>query len=449
MKVDFSKMDVASVPFQVVRAMMVAGTGGAEVSECLLAIGRIKENDQESWVREWAAIAENVARAGEQALYSGQPGGTIAARQAFMRASNYYRTAMFPLPPADDRLDRYITLSRDCFHRAAGLFSPAIEIVEIPFRDARVGDVRLPGYFLAAGGAGRPTLIALNGADSTNEELAHWIGFAAVARGWNCLVFEGPGQWSALQLNPGLYLRHDYELPVKAVVDYLLQRDEVDRDNIALIGYSLGSLLAARAVAFEKRISACIVNDLIVDVSEAWEAVWPPALQKAFRGVFDVAVSAMERRSPELRGFVNHHKFAFGVSRPSEILEKYRPFNIQGLSPRIQCPMLLLYGEAGYKETSAKVALSTLRFISKLTCPVAIHEFGLKDGWAASHCQMGALSLAQPVILDWLDRTVKKNELALRTDSQPSWHLVNKYHPGSEMEKIERSIQAKVGVSVV
>jgi len=273
MKLDFRNMDIGSFPFNFVRTLGVVGTGGAEVNECLLAAMNIRENDEASWIGEWASIAESVSREAELAL---QAGGTITARKAYMRASNYYRTAMFSLPPTDNRLDQYLTSSRKLFHLAARLFEPPIEIIEIPF-----GDARLPGYFLSAGPSKRPTLIALNGADSTNEELVHWIGFAAVARGWNCLVLVGPGQWSALQLNPGLILQHDYEVPVKAVVDYLVQRDDVDTENIALIGYSLGSLLAARTVAFEKRISACIVDGLVVDVGEAWEAVWPPALQNS------------------------------------------------------------------------------------------------------------------------------------------------------------------------
>ncbi|HXZ05080.1 MAG TPA: alpha/beta fold hydrolase, partial [Ktedonobacteraceae bacterium] len=330
MKLDFRNMDIGSVPFNYVRTLGVVETGGAEVNECLQATMRIKDDNEESWVREWASIAENASHEAGKALHSGQ---TITARRAYMRASNYYRTAMFSLPPTDDRLDRYITSSRESFHQAAKLFDPPIEVVEIP-----CGAARLPGYFLSAGQSKRPTLIALNGADSTNEELVHWIGFAALARGWNCLVFEGPGQWSALQLNPGLFLRPDYEVPVKAVVDYLVQRDDVDTDNIALIGYSLGSLLAARAVAFEKRISACIVDGLVIDVGEAWEAVWPPALQK-LTGVFDTAAGALERLSPELRGFIHHHMFSFGVSKPSEILNAYRHFNIQGLAPQIECPL--------------------------------------------------------------------------------------------------------------
>ena len=434
MKLDFHKMDIGSFPFNYVRTLMVAGTGGAELNECLLAAERIKDNNEESWVREWAIIAEKVAQAAEQAMQSGQ---TITARQAYLRASNYYRAAMFSLPPTDDRLFKYLTLSRDYFQKAAKLFSPPIEVVEIPF-----GDARLPGYFLSAGQSKRPTLIALNGGDSTNEELVHWIGFAAVARGWNCLVFEGPGQWSALQLNPGLHLRVDYEVPVKAVVDYLLQRNNVDPDTLALIGYSLSTMLGARAVAFEKRISACVLSGgPVVDVNEAWEAVWPPVLQKALPGLFDYLFALWEKFNPRLAGFANHYRWVFGVSKPHELIEAWRPFNIKGIAPKIQCPLLLLIGEGEYEQTDAKTALTTVRFISELTCPVAIHEFEYKDGWAASHCQVGALSAAQAVIFDWLDRTVNKNDRLLQTDSPHSWNVLNKYHHNSEIVKLQKRIR--------
>src|SRR5450755_1695489 len=175
MKLDFGKktMDIGTPAFNFVRTLMVAGTGGAEINECLLAAERIRRNDEESWIREWASIAENVHRVADQAAQSGQ---TVTARQAYLRASNYYRAAMFSLPHTDARLDSYLTSSRECFHKAAKLFSPQIEVVNIPF-----GEARLPGYSLSAGGARRPTLLVLNGGDSTNEEMVHWLGFAAVA----------------------------------------------------------------------------------------------------------------------------------------------------------------------------------------------------------------------------------------------------------------------------
>jgi hypothetical protein len=224
-------MDIGTFEFNFMRTLMVTCTGGAEINECFLTIDRIKDNDPESWVREWASMAERVHRSATAAVGLGQP---ITARQAYLRASNYYRSAMFSLPHTDARLDWYLTASRDCFHEAAKLFSPRIEAVEIPF-----GDARLPAYFLSASShdsAPRPTLLVLNGGDSTNEEMVHWLGFAAAARGWNCMVFEGPGQWSALQMNPGLFLRPDYEAPVRVIIDYLVQRGDVDRNKIALLG---------------------------------------------------------------------------------------------------------------------------------------------------------------------------------------------------------------------
>jgi hypothetical protein len=170
-------MDIGTAEFNFMRTLMVAATGGADVNECLLVVERIRQNDQESWVQQWARTAEQLRGAAEAAAATGQP---VTARQAYFRASNYFRTAMLSLPHTDDRLDRYLTASRECFHAAAQLSSPGIEVVAIKF-----GGASLPGYFLAADprfAGPRPSLLALNGGDSTNEELVHWLGFAAAHR---------------------------------------------------------------------------------------------------------------------------------------------------------------------------------------------------------------------------------------------------------------------------
>ena len=398
MKLDFGKkaMNIGTSAFNFVRTLMLAGTGGAEINECLVTAERIRRNDDESWIREWARLAESVNRVADQAGRSGQ---TVTARQAYLRASNYYRAAMFSLPHTDARLDSYLSSSRECFHRAAKLFSPQIEVVDIPF-----GDARLPGYFLSAGPAKHPTLLVLNGGDSTNEEMVHWLGFAAVARGWNCMTFEGPGQWSALQLNPGLLMRPDYEVPVKAVVDYLARRNDVDPGKIALYGPSLGSLLAARTAAFEQRLCACICDGLVVDMYEAWHAVWPRVLQNAPPRIFNIVFTVLEKMSPQLRGLTNRFRWMLGVSKPHEIVEAWRPFNIKDLAPGIRCPLLVLYGEAELSQSNQRVALSALRFIKDLSCSVTVRMFGFDEGWAASHCQIGALAPMQALVFDWLDK---------------------------------------------
>ncbi len=444
MKLDLSRktMDIGTFAFNFVRTLMVAGTGGAELSECLLAAEAIEEGDLESWVHAWAALATQTRDTATRALESGQP---ATARSAWLRASNYFRSAMFSLPPADPRLERYLTASRECFHAAAPLCTPPIEPLDITF-----GEARLPAYFVPAGGPRRPTLVVLNGGDSTNEELVHWLGFAAVARGWNCLVFEGPGQWSALQRNPGLLLRPDYEVPVKAVLDELVRRPEVDAERLALFGPSLGSLLAARVAAFEPRIKACVCDGLVVDVYEAWHSVWPAALRHSPPALFDLVFGALERLSPQLRGLANHFRFMLGVARPSELIAAWKPYDVRALAPRIHCPMLVLYGEAEAAQAHEQVGLSALRFISELGGPATVRMFDYGQGWAASHCHIGGLAPMQAVVFDWLERAVSAPERLPRRDLGENVEPIFRRHLRTaagrrQVEALLPSLRATVG----
>ncbi len=431
MKLDFGgrNMDVATYPFRFMRILALAGTGGSETNECFLVLEKTKQNDDQSWIKEWATLAEKLERAATLSLDTGE---VLNARQQYLRASAYYQVAMFSLSPADERLFIYLTKSRALFHKAAKLFSPAIEVVNIPF-----GEARLPGYFLSGGEGKRPTLLVINGGDSTNEEMVHFIGFAAAERGWNCLVFEGPGQWSALQLNPGLVMTIEYEKPVTAVMDYLLQRSDVDPDKIALYGLSLSSQLAARAAAYEKRISACVLNGgPVVDVNEAWEAVRPPFVKKTIPGVWDFVFGLLMKYNAQFGGFVNHFEWSLGVSGLRAVLDAFVPFSIRGLAPMIHCPTLILEGEGEYAQTDKKTALSAIRFISELTCPTTIHEFAIDQvGWAASHCQIGGVHAASTVIFDWLDKTLIHQEHVPAKVHQ-DWELVKKYHSSKELDEI-------------
>jgi len=92
------------------------------------------------------------------------------------------------------------------------------------------------------------------GLDSTKEEMDSNES-VFLARGMATLAFDGPGQ------GEGEYdfaIRGDYEVVVKAVVDYVETRRDVDASRIGLWGVSLGGYYAPRACAFEKRIQACI-----------------------------------------------------------------------------------------------------------------------------------------------------------------------------------------------
>jgi hypothetical protein len=102
-------------------------------------------------------------------------GHKVSAREAYLRASNYYRVAEFLLlDPEDPRIQNTWANGKECFGKAANLFSFPIESIEIPYEGTT-----LPGYFYRAGDhnngkigyTSRPTIIAHGGFDSTLEEL--------------------------------------------------------------------------------------------------------------------------------------------------------------------------------------------------------------------------------------------------------------------------------------
>jgi hypothetical protein len=82
-----------------------------------------------------------------------------------------------------------------------------------------------------------------------------------------------------------------------------------------------------------------------------------------------------------------------------------------------------------------------LRFISELTCPVAVHEFAYTDGWAASHCSVGDEAPANAVIFDWLERTVIKQNQSPTSNSRQDWSLPSKYHHNAEIDNLLQKIQ--------
>src|SRR5580704_3564653 len=64
-----------------------------------------------------------------------------------------------------------------------------------------------------------------------------WGGAGAIARGYDCLTFDGPGQDYALWKQQ-LHFRPDWEKVITPVVDFALSRPEVDAKRIAIQGIS-------------------------------------------------------------------------------------------------------------------------------------------------------------------------------------------------------------------
>jgi pimeloyl-ACP methyl ester carboxylesterase len=374
--------------------------GGADTGEVLATAQRITAGDYDSWNKQWVALADRLAGEAERSLAKGH---AISARDGLMRASTYYRSAEFFLhaDPGDPRVKYSYERSVSCFAEAGRIFTPPIEPVSVPY-DGTV----LHGYFYPGGSGPRPVVVMHNGFDGSAEEM-HYFGAAAAAeRGYHVVTFDGPGQ-PAARHRDGLVFRPDWEYPVGKVLDWLAERPGVDLSRVALLGASMGGLLAARAAAFDHRIAACIAVDGIFDLGVIATSYFPGTraeteanLRAVHAPATDRAIERVMAVNPTARWAITQGCFAMGVDTPRAFLASYLDYSLgNGVAERIVCPTLICAAEediffAGQPE----------EVYNHLTGPKTLLRFSGGEG-AGAHCHSGAQRLAFARILDWLDET--------------------------------------------
>ena len=380
-----------------VRALSLDGCPLGEVST---TASRIDEGDRDGWYQQWTATAERIAALGDESAREGHP---ISARDAYLRASSYYRTAYLPLygSPVDSRLVEAFDRETAVFQQAATLFSPPVEPVEIPYEG-----LTLPGYFCRVDESDRrqPTLICTNGYDSTINEM--YITFApALARGYNLLLFDGPGQGRPL-IKQGLMFRPDWENVVRPVVDYALTRPEIDPDKIALLGWSFGGYLAPRAASGEHRLAACIADPGFWDLFEANKAGLSALPKETFDKLPDVDPAVLEpfmkkiQADPKLRWSVAQRNFwVHGVTSLLAFLKVSVDYTLKEAAAQIRCPTLVGWSESDPLSWNAE------RIYDALTPPKELVRFTSAEG-AGDHCEVRARPLFDQRAFDWLDKTL-------------------------------------------
>jgi 2,6-dihydroxypseudooxynicotine hydrolase len=201
----------------------------------------------EDWCSAWSARAAQHEELGVKALAEGY---NMSAGAHFTRAAVCYHFGKFLFVNDLAQMKAAHVKAIECRNRALPLIAPAGERVAIPYEGKFLyGNLRKP-----AGIAKPPVVVMCMGLDSAKEEMDDYEN-RFLARGLATFAFDGPGQ------GEGEYdfaLCPEYEKPVKAVVDVLEQRADLNRERIGIWGVSLGGYFAPRATCFEKRIKACV-----------------------------------------------------------------------------------------------------------------------------------------------------------------------------------------------
>ncbi|MBV8792583.1 MAG: alpha/beta hydrolase [Pseudolabrys sp.] len=225
----------------------------------------------EDWCKAWSARAAQHEQLGQDALAKKK---YLTAGECLQRAGVYYHFAAFLFVNDVPQMKAAHMKAVGCRQAALPYLRPAGERVEIPYFGKKlVGILRKPSAV-----AKPPVVVMACGLDSTKEEGdAYETSF--LNRGMATLMFEGPGQGEAQYDFP---IRGDYEVPVKAVLDYVETRRDLDTSRIGMWGVSLGGYYAPRATAHDNRIKACIALGGPFDWGAAWDTL-PELTREAFR----------------------------------------------------------------------------------------------------------------------------------------------------------------------
>jgi hypothetical protein len=381
-------------------ALGAAHRGAAAVGEVLATAARIGRGDADAWLREWTATAGGVWAAARAAEAGGR---RVSALAHYRRAATYYATALHAIAASSEaeRQPELWRRQRDCWERVVDLSPLPGERIAIPYEGAT-----LPGWLFRAPGAApgerRPLLLVNNGSDGATSQT--WVhgGAAASERGWHWATFDGPGQQSML-FERGIPFRPEWEEVLTPVLDTLLQQTDVDPARVAVLGVSQAGFWVPRALAYEHRFAAAVVDPGVVDVASSWLDPLPGALRRELeeggQARFDRDMHLGELFSTSTRATLRFRGEPYGVAGDSRyaLYREVMRYRLGDEVARIDTPLLITdpEGEQFWPGQS--------RQLHRLLPGIAeLAPFAAADG-AGRHCEPLAGAARDARIFDWLE----------------------------------------------
>ncbi len=339
---------------------------GADVNECFRTLARIPDKDFEAWYREWMNTGEKIEKLAQEGA---QKGRLVTAKDGYIRAFTYYRTAQFWLEYEDPRKNSAFAKALDCFGKANSLGDPSsYERVEIPFEGTT-----LPGYFCPAQGRKRgkgPVVLYVGGADTFAEQLL-FMGVSQITkRGISCMTMTGPGQGEVVRVKQ-LYSRPDYEKPIGAALDYLEKRKDVEPKKMAVMGVSMGGYYAARDAALDDRVAACLLFGACYSALDDLYDYFPP-IRSSLQSIV-------------------------GAKSPDEARNKLSKFTLKGVIEKMKCPLLINHGADDFIVSPAAAE----KTYAEARCAKELRIWNSEEGGSA-HCMGDNRAQAYAYMFDWL-----------------------------------------------
>jgi pimeloyl-ACP methyl ester carboxylesterase len=329
--------------------------------------------DLDDWERVLAALAERAATEGR-----------------WINAAFYYRAAEFFMLPSDPDKERLYDRFSDTFYNKAFAGEP-FERHQVPYGGTSLPALRVPAVQEQKKG----TVVIHGGFDSFIEE---WYSCATffTARGYEVILFEGPGQGAALKKS-GLPLTHEWEKPVSAVLDYFRL------DNVTLLGISMGGWMCFRAAAFEPRITRVIASGIAYDYMQ-----FLPAPARAlfgylfrFRGLMDRIAMMKMRASFQEQWGINNLMYITMTRTPMDATDVLLRFNETNQHPDLVKQDVLIL--TGAEDHFIPLRMHDRQVNALKNARSVTARIFTRQDQAQNHCQIGNTGLALDTMLAWIE----------------------------------------------
>jgi pimeloyl-ACP methyl ester carboxylesterase len=312
--------------------------------------------------------------------------GRALAGAYYDRAAEFFMTATDPRRPAARA--RFLQAIRTIYDATPEF---------VPFRSGS-----LPAYDLRPDRQIGAPLVMFGGFDSYVEEFFPMIA-GLVDAGRRVVVFEGPGQGSALE-DFGLTMIPEWEQPMAAILDHY------GLDDVAAVGISLGGGLVIRAAAFEPRISKVVAFDILDDEFEViarqiGRGVRIPLralLIARARSLVNAVGDRAAARQPVSQWGLQQGMHVTGTATPYDFLRSTTAMSSRKISHLVRADVLLLAGADDHYVPLEQLGrqagnLTNARSVTTRTFTAAEQ--------ASNHCQLGNIGAVSRLIVAWLDVT--------------------------------------------
>ncbi len=309
-----------------------------------------------------AARKEAVAHALEAA------GHAETALEVYVKAAESYRKGQHTIFEDDhpQKLKLYDGMVR-CYDRVMALADYPIERIDVPFEGQNIQIILhlLPDRRKA------PCILYIPGMDQTKEFYPYAYQNDMLRRGMHGCAMDGPGQ-GICNIRKIRVTADNYERAVKAVIDVLVKRPEIDADKIGVFGISMGSFWAPRAAGYDSRIKACAGASATFANKDHIFNVSSPRFKQVFM-------------------------YMAGISDEREFDKMAEAMTLAGFGRKIQCPTLMATGEFD----PLSPVEEALAIFNEMSCPkeLWILENEFHRVWAMEG--LGGLDL-NPFAIDWL-----------------------------------------------